>query len=88
MEGWGKIGVQRASVLYPNSCYNEPYYIEVQVYVVHSHSLRIPAPTRSLKSSKVGADITEAGRPFQRRTVDGKKDPLYPLIEQYTGRKR
>ena len=34
MEGWGKIGVQRASVLYPNSCYNEPCYIEVQVYVV------------------------------------------------------
>ena len=34
MEGWGKIGVQRASVLYPNSCYNEPCYIEVQVYLV------------------------------------------------------
>ena len=32
MEGWGKIGVQRASVLYQNSCYNEPCYIEVQVY--------------------------------------------------------
>ena len=32
MEGWVKIGVQRASVLYPNSCYNEPCYIEVQVY--------------------------------------------------------
>ena len=32
MEGWGKIGVQRASVLYPNSYYNEPCYIEVQVY--------------------------------------------------------
>ena len=32
MEGWGKIGVQRASVLYPNSCYNESCYIEVQVY--------------------------------------------------------
>ena len=34
MEGWGKIGVQSASVLYPNSCYNEPCYIEVQVYLV------------------------------------------------------
>ena len=33
MEGWGKIGVQSASVLYPNSCYNESCYIEVQVYV-------------------------------------------------------
>ena len=32
MEGWGKIGVQSASVLYPNSCYNELCYIEVQVY--------------------------------------------------------
>ena len=32
MEGWITIGVQRASVLYPNSCYNEPCYIEVQVY--------------------------------------------------------
>ena len=33
MEGWVKIGVQRASVLYPNSCYNELCYIEVQVYI-------------------------------------------------------
>ena len=33
MEGWVKIGVQRAYVLYPNSCYNEPCYIEVQVYI-------------------------------------------------------
>ena len=33
MEGWVKIGVQRASVLYPNACYNEPCYIEVQVYL-------------------------------------------------------
>ena len=33
MEGWGKIGVQSASVLYPNSCYNELCYIEVQVYL-------------------------------------------------------
>ena len=32
MEGWIKIGVQRASVLYPNSCYNEQCVIEVQVY--------------------------------------------------------
>ena len=37
MEGWGKIGVQRSSVLYPNSCYNEPCYIEVQVYVLLVH---------------------------------------------------
>ena len=57
-------------------------------HVVHSPGLRIPAPTRSLKSSKVGADITLAGRPFQRRTVDGKKDPLYALIEQDNGRIR
>ena len=35
MEGWGKIGVQSASVLYPNSCYNESCYIEVQVYLVY-----------------------------------------------------
>ena len=34
MEGWVKTGVQRASVLYPNSCYNESCYIEVQVYYV------------------------------------------------------
>ena len=33
MENWGKIGVQRASMLYLNSCYNEPCYIEVQVYL-------------------------------------------------------
>ena len=33
MEGWGKIGVQSASVLYPNSCYNESCYNEVQVYI-------------------------------------------------------
>ena len=26
--------------------------------------------------------MTVAGRPFQRRTVDGKKDPLYTLMEQ------
>ena len=32
MEGWEKIGVQSASVLYPNSCYNESCYIEVHVY--------------------------------------------------------
>ena len=35
MEGWGKIGVQSASVLYPNSCYNESCYIEVQVYLLN-----------------------------------------------------
>ena len=35
MEGWGKIGVQSASVLYPNSCYNESCYIEVQVYLLY-----------------------------------------------------
>ena len=32
MEGGGNIGVQSASVLYPNSCYIESCYIEVQVY--------------------------------------------------------
>ena len=37
MEGWGKIGVQSASVLYPNSCYNESCYIEVQVYFYDSN---------------------------------------------------
>ena len=31
MEDWVKIGVQHASVLYPNSCYNELCYIKVQV---------------------------------------------------------
>ena len=41
-------------------------------YVVHSHGLWIPASTRSLKSSKVGADMTLAGRLFQRWSVDGK----------------
>ena len=44
--------------------------------------------TRSLKSSEAGADIALAGRPFQRLTVDGKKDPWYALIEQYNGRNR
>ena len=39
MEGWGKIGVQSASVLYPNSCYNESCYIEVQVYILFHHTL-------------------------------------------------
>ena len=28
----------------------------------------------------LGADMTLAGRPFQRQTVDGKKDPLLALI--------
>ena len=28
----------------------------------HNHSLMMSAPTRSLKSSKVGADMTLAGR--------------------------
>ena len=39
MEGWGKIGVQSASVLYPNSCYNESCYIEVQVYYLQVNDL-------------------------------------------------
>ena len=39
MEGWVKIGVQRASVLYPNSCYNESCYIEVQVYRAFNTSI-------------------------------------------------
>ena len=38
MEGWEKIGAQSASVLYPNSCYNESCYIEVQVYLVSNNS--------------------------------------------------
>ena len=42
-------------------------------HVVHNHGLWILAPTKSLKSSKVGAGMTLAGRPFQGRTVDGKK---------------
>ena len=41
MEGWGKIGVQSASVLYPNSCYNELCYIEVQVYKAKSQNHEI-----------------------------------------------
>ena len=40
------------------------------------------------QSPKVGADITLAGRPFQRQTVEGKKDPLKVLIEHYIGRNR
>ena len=32
MEGWEKTGVQSASVLYPDLCYKEPCYIEVQVF--------------------------------------------------------
>ena len=35
-----------------------------------SWNLSIPAPTLSLKSSKVGADMTLADRPVQRRTLD------------------
>ena len=42
MEGWGKIGVQSASVLYPNSCYNESYYNEVQVYYQRIRMICIP----------------------------------------------
>ena len=41
MEGWGKIWVQSASVLYPNSCYNESCYIEVQVYLAYSNDVPI-----------------------------------------------
>ena len=41
-------------------------------HVVHNHRLLIRAPTRSLKSSKVGTDMTLAGRPFQKRAVGGK----------------
>ena len=41
-------------------------------HVVHNHGLLIRAPTRSLKSSKVGTDMTLEGRPFQRQAVDGK----------------
>ena len=37
MEGWGKFGVQRAPALHPNSCYNELFYIEVQVYEYLKH---------------------------------------------------
>ena len=42
---------------------------------------RIPAPTRNLKSSKVSIYMILAGRPFQRQTVDGKKDPLLALMD-------
>ena len=42
--------------------------------MLFSHGLKIPTPTGSLKSSKVGADITMAGRPFQWGTVDGMTD--------------
>ena len=43
-------------------------------HAVRSHGLRLSASTRSLKSSKVGADTTLAGRPFQRRAVGGNND--------------
>ena len=42
MEGWGKIGIQNATVLYPNLCYNESCYIEVQVYVAQLTQLILP----------------------------------------------
>ena len=48
----------------------------------------MPAPTWNLKSSKVGADMTLAGRPFQKRIADRKKDPLMALMEQYIGGNR
>ena len=35
------------------------------IHAVYNHGFRIPAPTGSLKSSKVGADITLSGRPFR-----------------------
>ena len=41
----------------------------------HNHGFKIPAPPRSLKSSKVGADVTLTGRLFLKRSFDGKKDP-------------
>ena len=41
-----------------------------------------------LKSSIVGADMALAGRLFQRRAADEKKDHLYALIEQYGTRNR
>ena len=43
-------------------------YIQLNLKKKHvlSHGHRIPAPIRSLKSTKVGADITLAGRSFQR----------------------
>ena len=43
--------------------------------VVYNKGLMIPATTKSLKLSKVGADITLADRPFQRQTADGKRAP-------------
>ena len=50
----------------------------------NDHGQRIPAPTRSLKSSHVGADMTLTGRPFHRRTVDRNKDPCMHLVSWKT----
>ena len=41
-----------------------------------------------LKSSSDGAVTAEAGREFQRRIVEGKKELLYAFTEQYGTRNR
>ena len=41
MVGSEKNGVQRATVLYLNLCYNEPCYDEVQVYVLYGRLTQV-----------------------------------------------
>ena len=76
MEGWGKIGVQSASVLYPNSCYNESCYIEVQVYSLervnfgtkncsHYSETLIPLNWKLLQSYLFESLLTEKSRRLQ-----------------------
>ena len=43
---------------------------------LHNHGLKILASKRSLNSSKVGADMTLAGKTFQSYTNDERKDLL------------
>ena len=43
--------------------------------VVHSYGLGISAQMRTLKSSMDCADTVLAGRAFQSRIADGKKEP-------------
>ena len=38
---------------------------------------------QTLNASMDGAVTAEAGREFQSRTADGKKEPLYAFTEQY-----
>ena len=55
-------------------CVLNSSYVQL-THIAHNHGLRKPAPIRSLKPSKVGADRILAGKPLQGRSVGGKKDP-------------